>query len=528
MPIRPQLARVYAASRVVEGEDVNNPDERMRSAPSGAVTFQGYLRILREQRRVTVGVLLLAAIASILVAILQPPEYTARLTLYAAAQPGSESSALQAGELAQQRVASYKELVTSNRVTGEIVDRLNLDASPSEIAQRLTAASPPDSVLIKLGVTGPSPEEAAAVANTLGAIMTDLVAELEAPKAAPAPPPVSIRVVDPASAPSSPSSPDLVVTLTFGMLAGLVLAAGTALARNALDTSVKSAEQLREASGVRVLGTIEFDRQVRQRPLIVQRDPRAQLVETFRQLRTKLQFPGTGADSKVYLVTSPLPLEGKTTTVCNLAIALGSGGTRTLVVEADLRQPRLAELVGLDPSVGLTSVVTGNSTARCAIQPWPAGHIDILTSGPIPANPDELLAATDLASLLSTLRSHYDVILIDTPPVLPVSDTLSMAPRADGTILLCRHRKTRQENVRATIDALDAVSAPVFGAVLTMAPRTQTRNYPRSATRRRNLGLRPRMRDVATTGISNPMRAAVSAIRFVTSQTPSRTRTRRM
>lgn len=462
---------------------MNDPQVRTHSYASGAVTFQGYLRVLREQWRVAVAVLVLTAIASVLVVIFRPPEYTAELTLYAAAQPsGAESSALEAGQLAQQRVASYKGLVTSPRVTSEVVAQLGLDVSPKDVAERVTATSPPDSVLINLAVTGPSPGEAEAVANALGATMTNLVTELEKPGAPTAQPPVAIKVVDPAVAPTSPSSPGAVLTLAFGLLAGLALAAGAALARNSLDTSIKTRARLREILDAPILGAISFDRQIRQRPLIVQRSPQAPIVEDFRQLRTKLRFLGNSSTSKVYMITSALPTEGKTTTLGNLAIALGSAGTRTLVIEADLRQPRLAELVGLDPSLGLSTVATGQSTLKCAIQSWPAGRTDILAGGPIPPNPSELLAAADLAGLLNALRPYYDIILIDAPPILHVSDAVAMAPSTDGTILVCRFRKTRQESIRAAADALDAVSAPVVGTVLTMVPAPEANNYPKART----------------------------------------------
>jgi len=332
------------------------------------VTVQDYLRVLREQWLVIVSAVVVALVAACAVSLLRPPEYTARLTMYVSRR--LLETAFEGAQLSQQRVSSYVELVSSTRVSREVIEELGLTGTPEEIAQQITASSTLDAVLIDVAVTGRSPEQVAAMANTVGDVFTGLVDELERPVTPGAVPPVAVRVVQPAPVPAAPSSTGLPVTLTLGLLAGLAVGVGGALARNALDTSVKSLEQLRGAANAPNLGTIAYDSDVPKRPLTVHEEPQSPRAEAFRQLRTNLQFVDVDNPRKVIVVTSSLPREGKTTTLCNLAIALASAGSKVLAIEGDLRPPKAADLFGLEPAVGLTSILAGRVRLEQAGQPW--------------------------------------------------------------------------------------------------------------------------------------------------------------
>ena len=166
----------------------------------------------------------------------------------------------------------------------------------------------------------------------------ELVAELERPSTPDDVPPVVVRVVEPATVPTAPSSTGLPVTLALGLLGGAAAGFGLALARNAMDTSIKSLEQLHKAAGVPNLGTIAYDGKIPKRPLTVHEDPPSPRAEAFRQLRTNLQYVDVDNPRKVIVVTSALPGEDKTTSVCNLAIAMAAAASRVLVVEADPAQ----------------------------------------------------------------------------------------------------------------------------------------------------------------------------------------------
>jgi capsular exopolysaccharide synthesis family protein len=209
----------------------------------------------------------------------------------------------------------------------------------------------------------------------------------------------------------------------------------------------------------------------------VHEDAQSPRSEAFRQLRTNLQFVDVDRPRKVILVTSSMPGEGKTTTLLNLAIALASAGTRVLVIDADLRRPKASDLLGLDRTVGLTSVLAGRVRPEQVIQPWGGGVFDVLAGGPLPPNPSELLASNHMHVLLAELRERYDTILIDAPPLLPVTDAAAVAPATDGAILICSFKKTTRSQVESAVQALSAVSAPLLGTVFNMVPSSGPRAY---------------------------------------------------
>lgn len=441
------------------------------------MTLRETLGVIREQWVVMTLAVVLALGAATAVWALRPPAYTATLELYVSAQTTDNTqTAYQGGLLSQQRVKSYVELVGSTRVSEEVLHQLRLPGTPEELAGRISASSSLDSVLIHVAVTGGSPAQVADIANSVGRVVVDLVDELEKPSKPNADPPVRVRIVRPASVPTAPSTPGLPVMLAIGLLAGLVAGTGAALGRNLLDTSVKSPEQLREVATAPNLGVISFDPAVRKRPLTLQEEPQSARAEAFRQLRTNLQFLDVDNRHKVVAISSPLPADGKTTTTLNLAVALASGGQKVLVVEADLRRPTGAAVLGLEGAVGLTSVLSGKVRIEQAIQSWGAG-IDVLASGPLPPNPSELLASNHMKLVLRDVRAWYDMVLIDTPPLLPVTDAAAVAPATDGVLLVARHHRSTRDQVRRAVEALQAVGAPVLGTVLTMAPASGPRAY---------------------------------------------------
>ena len=179
--------------------------------------------------------------------------------------------------------------------------------------------------------------------------------------------------------------------------------------------------------------------------------PQSPRSEAFRQLRTNLQFLDVDTPHKVIAITSSLPSEGKTTTLANLAIALASSGFRVITVEADLRRPKLADLLGVERSVGLTSVLAGRVRPEQAVQHWSGGGFDVLARGPLPPNPSELLASQHMAVQLGELRERYDLVLLDTPPLLPVTDAAAVAPATDGAILVCRFKNANRDQVSAAV-----------------------------------------------------------------------------
>jgi capsular exopolysaccharide synthesis family protein len=433
------------------------------------VTLSGFLQVLRERWKLVLAGLLLGLGVATIVTWSVTPVYASTVVMFVSAQEKQDDAtgAYQGSLMSQQKVKSYAQLLTSGRLRGDVAKRTG---TPVE-AGAITASSKPDTVLLSATVTDPSPARARELAEAVGATFPTLVAELERP-ADGARASIAVRVVEPPGLPAAPVYPQPLVNLTIGGLLGLLAGLVAALVRNAMDNSVKSIQVMEELTGAPALGTVAYSAETAARPLIVHEPAGAPRAESYRQIRTNLQFVDVDHPPKVVAFTSSLPAEGKTTTVCNLAIALAQAGKRVAVVDADLRRPRIAENLGLEGAAGLTSVLIGRATLDQVLQPWGLAGVSVLTSGPVPPNPSELLASQHMADLLDELSRRFDFVLLDTPPLLPVTDAALLASRYDGALLIVRHGRTSRAQLRAAMSALTAVSAKVLGAVLTMTPRT--------------------------------------------------------
>ncbi|MDX6228574.1 MAG: tyrosine-protein kinase, partial [Frankiales bacterium] len=310
---------------------------------------------------------------------------------------------------------------------------------------------------------------AGAIANAVADQFGKLVNDLETPQGS-ATSPVKVSTVQKASVPTAPVAPNKKVDVALGLLLGLALGIGIAVLLDVLDTSVKSAEDLEAISESAVLGVIGFDSDAAKSPLIVQTDPHSPRAEAFRQLRTNLQFVDIDHPVKSIVITSSIPQEGKSTTTANLAITLAQAGLKVVLVEADLRRPKLMQYLGVEGAVGLTSVLIGRVTLDDALQPWGNGSLMVLPSGPTPPNPSELLGSQGMADLIASLEQQADIVLVDAPPLLPVTDAAVLAKICDGALLIVRHGATTREQVTRAAESLRVVDAHLIGNVLNMAP----------------------------------------------------------
>ncbi len=204
--------------------------------------------------------------------------------------------------------------------------------------------------------------------------------------------------------------------------------------------------------------------------LITLTHPRSAAAEAYRTLRTSLDFSSLDQAIHSLVVTSAAPDEGKSTTLANLAVTLAQAGRRTICVDADLRRPSLHRLFGLPNTSGLTTMMLDDAAlASPPLQAGPSPNLRILTSGPLPPNPAELLAARRVDDVLERLRADSDIVLFDAPPLIAVADAAVLAARVDGVILVVQAEKSRREHVQRAKTMLDRVNARLIGAVLTNA-----------------------------------------------------------
>jgi len=229
--------------------------------------------------------------------------------------------------------------------------------------------------------------------------------------------------------------------------------------------------------GAPVLGSVRFDSQAAKRPLVTALDSHHPRVEAFRVLRTNLQFVDVDQPSKVYAVSSSIPEEGKTTTAANLAITLAQTGARVVLVETDLRRPKISEYLRAEGAVGLTTVLIGLIDLADAVQHFGDDGLQVITSGANPPNPAELLQSRGMSDVIAKLRQAYDIVLLDAPPLLPVTDAALVGVQADGVLLVVRHGVTTRAQLREAHDRLANVGARVVGAVINRAPVRGSDSY---------------------------------------------------
>jgi len=475
------------------------------------VNLVDVLRVVRERRLIIVSGLVLGILGAVVATHLIPQMYSAQVTMFVAgsppavAAPTTASSAastagptapapvttpqldsvFQANELAQARMSSYVQLLTSDRITAPVVQALNLAVEPSDLAGRMTVSNVPNTVVLTVAVSDQQPERAAQIANTVAEQFVGLVQQLEAQSGSNQ---ISVVILQPASVPTQAVSPRPLLNLGLGAGLGLLLGLVGAFVRDTVDTTFRSRESLAHATGAPTLAVVPFIRDTARQPLMVDNDSKTSLAEAFRQLRTNLYFsPGathgahhaTVVDATLVnlVVTSSLSGEGATSTVCNLAIAEADAGRTVLVIDANLRTPGITELFTLKAGPGLAEVLIGGTTLAKAVQTWRQGArvVDVLPSGGIPSQPSELLSSRAMIDLLADVRTRYDRVLIDTPPLLPVTDAAAVAPHADGVLLVVRYGRTHAAEIEIATAALDAVSGVLVGTVITMVPKTSPR-----------------------------------------------------
>ena len=320
-----------------------------------------------------------------------------------------------------------------------------------------------------MAVTSTSPRVAAQVADAVGRQFTKTVADLESVSAGQSSP-VKVTVVSAPTVPTVPISPKPVRNLALGVVLGLLLGLGLALLRDLLDTTIKNEKDCSEVTDATVIGGIAFDPDASKNPLIVQADPHSPRAEAFRTLRTNLQFVDAANHPASIVFTSSVPGEGKTTTTANLAITMAAGGARICVVEGDLRRPRLLEYMGMDGTLGLTNVLIGACELSDVIQQFAGGSVYVVGAGSVPPNPSELLGSAAMRETLRELESRFDVVIIDTPPLLPVTDAAVLSTIAGGTVVIVGAGRVDRDHLARSLQTLEAVKGRVLGLVLNMIP----------------------------------------------------------
>ena len=449
--------------------------------------LRDYVRILHKNWVLIVAVTLLGICAAAGASILMTPKYEANTQLYVSVRSESQASGdlVQGSNFARQSVQSYVNIVGTDLVLGPVIEKLGLDDSVAELSDRVAANSPLNTSLVNITVTGADPVEVADIANAIGASFSHIVQDqLEVPEGEEATSPVKLTTVQPAEVPDGPISPRVTLNIALGMLVGIAVGLGIAVLRTVLDTRIHSLHDIEQVSDAPMLGGITFDSDAKQRPLIVHADPRNPRAESFRTLRTNLQFLAVndgseqdGTRGRSYVVSSAGPGEGKSTTTANLAIALAETGARVALIDGDLRLPRVATYMGIEGGAGLTDVLIGRAEVSDVLQRWGSGQLFVLPSGKVPPNPSELLGSKAMDTLLATMHEHFDYVLIDAPPLLLVTDAAVIGKRTNGTLLVAASGATHKQGLSAAVRTLESAGGNLRGFIVTMLPTKGPDSY---------------------------------------------------
>lgn len=363
--------------------------------------------------------------------------------------------------LSRQLQATYAHLSSLRSVAELAVQTESLDIRPTEIVRGISATIVKDTQLIDMVFISTDPVLAQNVANGVARALVATVASEQATSEVAIP----VRIVEPALTPTVPVGPNHPLNLFLGVLFGLMLAVSVALGLEFVDTTVRSREDAEEAASAPVLASVP-PMNTQGTKVHLETDVASVAAESFRKLRTALQFLAVGDQLRCVLVTSARAAEGKTTVALNLAAAYAQGGSRTILIEADLRRPTLSVFNPAQDGQGLTLALAGRIHETEAIRDTGLKNLSVITAGVLPPNPAELLSSDRMVALLSWLKDSFDFVVVDAPPLLPVTDASVLASRVDGVVLVARAGASSRDALAEAAKLVHSVGGRLLGVAL--------------------------------------------------------------
>ncbi len=443
-----------------------------------------YLKIFRAH---WLGVVLLTLLGVALAfgwSLVQPRVYTADATALIQAKTEGDEQNLTTQQIgtfvAQGKVKDYIELGDSRTVAQRVIDRLGIDTSQEALLRAINITNPVDSNSIRISANANTPEGARDLAQAWSTSMAEEVNVYETGDAA-VPGATFMRPIDSAALPTAPSSPNTRLALAIGGLLGLAAGTAYAILRYTLDRRIRSVDGVEQATGVAVVGTIPEEKTFTAEDRLIPFDGGTSatsktahlfgVAESMRELRTNIQFMDVDNPPRILVVSSPLPGDGKSTTASNLAITLAANGQRTILIDGDLRRPMISKIFGLVEGAGLTDVLAGRAEMADVAQAVGRNrNLIVVGAGKIPPNPSEVLGSDRMRELLASLAQQATVI-VDAPPLIPVTDASVLANRADGAIVVTTVGKTTYEVLGKALTNLERAGARALGIVLNRVPR---------------------------------------------------------
>jgi len=419
------------------------------------------------------------------------PVYKAEATLFVGKE-GTKVGGIDLGEiqLNDKLVLDYREIIKSRLAAREIIGQLNLDMKIEDFQERVTVTTVNNSRLMKIAFLSTSPQMAMDVANALSDFIVKKAEEIVDVK--------NVKVIDTAELPVTPIKPNKKMNIAISGVIGIMLGIGLVLLLEYLDFTIKDNEDVERYLKLNVIGEIpRFNgekrggnhrkRNIKTRTaerdkpstnLITYYDPRARASEAYRSLRTNIGFLGVVRQIKTIVVTSPDQTEGKSTTCANIAICMAQTDKKVLLIECDLRKPKIHKYFGVENDMGMTDIIVNGVGFESVVKRIDEiNNLHVITCGMIPPNPAEILESEKMSNLINKLKSKYDLIIMDSPPVGELTDAAIISRNADGVILVVASGESNIEVARHARNALQNVNARILGAVLTKVDKNSGRYY---------------------------------------------------
>ena len=393
------------------------------------------------------------------------PVYQASTTLIIGRK--ASEAALQAttqvfgNSVLQQLIKNYSEIAKSHTVEKNVLKDLNSSMSVAELDELITVEQVKTTDLIEIKVTNKNPELAASIANTTAQEFSKAV------------PVDSINIVDTADIPNKPITPNKTKNVALAFIAGLIASISLVFMLEYLDNTVKTSSDVKKILEIPLLGLIanyemgKEEKNTSAHSLITLEETKSPISESYRSIRTNLEFATLDSANQKILVTSSGPDEGKSLTVANLAVSMAQSGKSVLVLDADLRYPTQHKLFGLANRQGLSGALVQDQNYRDYLKETTVPGLMILTAGPIPPNPAELVGSQQMKRLIEEAREQFHMVLIDSPAIIAVTDAAILAQKVDGVILVLASGKVNKDDAQTAKVQLDNVGAKILGSILT-------------------------------------------------------------
>jgi capsular exopolysaccharide synthesis family protein len=409
----------------------------------------------------------------------QPDQYRTTSQIIMLGESGENVNSYTAQLSSQNLIETYQRLIEGDAILQRVVDELALPFDYIELDEMVNTSAVTDTLLMEVTVVDTDPARAALIANEVAEQFVVYIDEnIASGQNVNVSSPVGINNL--ARVPALPFEPQPLTAGLLGAFVGLLLAVALIAVLEFLDNTVKPQQNIQELTGSPMLASIPQAPNVKagSHQVYTVAQPRSSASEAARLLRTNLEFASASSDINRFVVSSPNPGEGKSTTVANIGVVMAQSGVRTVIIDADLRRPTQHQIFGVPGDDGLTTLLTHPD------RPWETvarkvavANLLLITSGPIPPNPSDLVSSQRFISLLNTIAEDVDLIILDSPPILAASDALAMAAHSDGLVLVCFSNKTRLDHLSHAAQSIRQGGIRLIGVVLNRTKKQQGASY---------------------------------------------------